>query len=296
VVTDVDLVRRFNRYYTERVGALSDRYLGQERPLAEARLLFEIGASGRPLRELRSRLALDSGYLARLLRSLEQQRLVMVTPDTTDRRARLAKLTRAGSRELASLNQRSDGFVEALLEPLVDDERRRLLEAMNAIYKVLRRAGVTLHYLDPGAADAQRCLHAYASELARRFPEGYEAAHLVATDEIRAHGTCLVAREGDRPVGCGVLKELEQNTDEIKHLWVDPDMRGLGLSRILLVELEEEALRRGKLAVRLDTHPALTEAISLYRTSGYVDIPSYGSNPHAGLWFEKRLDSSMQAC
>jgi DNA-binding MarR family transcriptional regulator/GNAT superfamily N-acetyltransferase len=296
VVTDADLVRRFNRYYTEKVGALGDSYLGRRRPLAEARLLFEIGASGRRVRELRSRLGLDSGYLARLMRSLEQQRLVVVNPDTNDRRSRIAKLTRAGLRELAILNQRSDKFVADLLEPLVDEERHQVLEAMNMIYRVLRRAGVTLHYVDPGAVEAQRCLHAYASELARRFPEGYEVAHLVATDEIRAHGTCLVAREGDRPVACGVLKEHEQSTDEIKHLWVDPDMRGLGLSRILLLELEEEALRRGKLAVRLDTHLALTEAISLYRTSGYVEIPPYGSNPHAGVWFEKRLDISMPGC
>ena len=66
-------VRQFNRTLTRRIGALSDDYLGSGRPLAEARLLFEIGPGGSSVRELRTRLALDSGYLSRLLRTLEAQ-------------------------------------------------------------------------------------------------------------------------------------------------------------------------------------------------------------------------------
>jgi DNA-binding MarR family transcriptional regulator len=292
VVTDVEVVRRFNRYYTERVGALSDHFLGQHRPLAEARLLFEIGVSGRPLRELRSRLRLDSGYLARLLRSLEQQHLVALSAEPTDRRSRLAKLTRLGLRELQSLDERSDRFAEDLLAPFAGEERQGLLDAMEFTYRLLRRAGITLHADDPGSPGAQRCLLAYASELDRRFPEGYETSCLVSASEIRAHGACVVAREGGRHIACGILKDLDEEMDEIKHLWVDPEVRGLGVSRMLLVELEHAALRRRKVAVRLDTHEVLTEAISLYRSSGYAEIPSYGANPHAGLWFEKALASS----
>jgi hypothetical protein len=66
----VDQVRRFNRTVTERAGALSDRFLGLERPLGEARVLWEIGPDGCELRLLRSRPGLDSGSLSRLLRSL----------------------------------------------------------------------------------------------------------------------------------------------------------------------------------------------------------------------------------
>ena len=72
----VEQVRRFNRTVTERVGALNDRFLGLERPLGEARLLWEIGLDGCEVRLLRSRLGLDSGYLSRLLRSLEAAGLV----------------------------------------------------------------------------------------------------------------------------------------------------------------------------------------------------------------------------
>nr|WP_248002057.1 helix-turn-helix domain-containing protein [Streptomyces sp. RPA4-2] len=75
---DVRALRRFNRYFTRRIGVLDDRYLGQDRPLGEARLLFEIG-SGVSLRELRNRLGLDAGYLSRMVRALEAQGLVRVS-------------------------------------------------------------------------------------------------------------------------------------------------------------------------------------------------------------------------
>lgn len=286
---DVEVVRRFSRFYAGRIGALSERYMGQHRPLAEARLLFEIGELGRPLRELRALLGLDSGYLARLLRSLEGQGLVTVTVDPTDRRFRLARLTSQGRREVRVLNMRSDRFTQELLAPLAAGDRARLLEAMGTVQRLLRRAAIRVDPVDPGSVDARRCLLAYASELQQRFPEGYQASDLVPVEYIRANGVYLVAREAGWPVACGVLRHLDDDTDEIKHLWVDPDARGLGLSRVLLADLEAAARERGKVAVRLDTHRALVEAIALYHSAGYTKIPRYGSNRHAGLWFEKRI-------
>src|ERR671939_766870 len=96
-------IRRFNRVVTERVGALNDHFLGRERPLGEARLLWEIGLEGCEVRLLRARLGLDSGYLSRLLRSLEATELIEVSPSPGDRRTRVARLTAAGRRERAML-------------------------------------------------------------------------------------------------------------------------------------------------------------------------------------------------
>src|SRR5215510_9193891 len=96
-------VRSFNRTVTERVGALHDRFLGRRRPLAEARLLWEVGVRGADVRELRARLSLDSGYASRLLRSLERQRLVALEPSRADRRVRRVRLTAAGRAERAEL-------------------------------------------------------------------------------------------------------------------------------------------------------------------------------------------------
>src|ERR687892_1612857 len=89
MVTDqVSQVRSFNRLVTQRVGALNDHYLARDRPLGEARVLWEIGEDGCDVRLLRTRLDLDSGYLSRLLRSLEAAGLVTVDPNEDDRRGR----------------------------------------------------------------------------------------------------------------------------------------------------------------------------------------------------------------
>src|SRR5919197_471158 len=112
--TMVAQVRRFNRTVTERVGALEDRYLARDRALGEARLLWEIGDEGADVRSLRARLDLDSGYVSRLLRSLEAADLVAVGPSDRDGRVRRAHLTPAGSAERALLDRRSDDLAWSL--------------------------------------------------------------------------------------------------------------------------------------------------------------------------------------
>src|SRR2546423_12543105 len=133
----VEQVRRFNRVVTESVGALNDRFLGRSRPLGEARLLWEIGLGGCDVRLLRSRLALDSGYLSRLLRSLEAAALVEVSPSPSDARIRVARLTRAGLRERAALDRRSDELAELLLAPLSAEQQDRLVRAMRDVERLL---------------------------------------------------------------------------------------------------------------------------------------------------------------
>src|SRR4051795_4965691 len=93
---DVPTVRRFNRTVTQRVGALSDQFLSLDRPLAVARLLWEIGAEGGEDVIVRARLAGDAGQMSRMLRALEADGLVTVTPSDADGRIRVARLTEKG--------------------------------------------------------------------------------------------------------------------------------------------------------------------------------------------------------
>src|SRR4051812_20739897 len=122
-------VRSFNRTVTERIGALETSYLARQRPLGASRVLWEIDA-GADVRDLRVRLRLDSGYLSRLLRALEAEGLVTVEADREDRRVRTARLTAAGDAERARLDADSDALARALLEPLSQGQRLRLLQAM----------------------------------------------------------------------------------------------------------------------------------------------------------------------
>ncbi|MGK5684609.1 bifunctional helix-turn-helix transcriptional regulator/GNAT family N-acetyltransferase [Actinoplanes sp. URMC 104] len=283
----IEMVRDFNRYYTQRLGVLNDRYLGQGRPLGEARLLFEIG-DGAGLRDLRDRLGLDSGYLSRLLRSLAGQGLVSVVPHPSDGRGRIATLTPEGRRERAELESRSRDSVAALLEPLTAAQRARLVDAQEQIRRLLRLAAVAVEAVPDDAPAARECLRAYASELALRFPEGYDPAALIAPGTL-GDGTFLLAREDALPVGCGLWQLLAPGVAEIRHLWVSAAVRGLGLGRRLLGALEADAAGRGVREVRLGTHPSLGEAIALYRSCGYREIPPYDSSPYNQLSFAKEL-------
>src|ERR1044071_5509104 len=130
-------VRRFYRALTLRTGALTDSFLGRGRPLAQSRLLFEIGTQGADVRELRSRLDFDSGYLSRLLRSLEAHGLIEVSPLESDLRSRRAYLTTAGLDELQDLNRLGDRFARETLEPLSAAERTRLVAAICEVEKLL---------------------------------------------------------------------------------------------------------------------------------------------------------------
>ncbi|WP_405772595.1 GNAT family N-acetyltransferase [Streptomyces sp. NBC_01538] len=290
---DVNALRQFSRYFTRRVGALDDHYLGQDRPLGEARLLFEIG-DGTSLRELRSRLTLDAGYLSRLVRSLTAQGLVEVSAHSSDSRRRLVRLTPAGRAEIEEQNRRADALAGSLLTGLTAAQRDELTSALAAARRLLRLAAVTVDLVDGAAPDARACLEAYAADLDARFPEGFDASALVRPEEVSGTaGAFFVAYEEQRPVGCGALRRLAPGVGEIRHVWVHPDARRLGLARRLLDALEHAAAKRHLTVVRLDTHTVLTEARAMYLACGYAEIPRYDDNPYAGYWFEKRLAGTV---
>jgi DNA-binding MarR family transcriptional regulator len=285
-------VRRFNRTVTRRVGALDERFLGRDRPLAEARVLWEIGPDGCDVRTLRARLELDSGYLSRLLRSLEASSLVVVEPSARDGRVRTARLTHAGIAERALLDRRSDELAAAMLEPLEPAERERLVAAMGEVERLLTAALVQIAPIDPAHPGAQHCLREYVAELDRRFADGFDPARSISAEarELRPPaGILLVATLHGDPIGCGALKLPEGAPSQLKRMWVAASARGLGVGRRLLAELEAHAARSSSPVVRLETNAALTEAVALYRSAGYVEVPPFSDDPYAHHWFEKRL-------
>ncbi|MEV5944763.1 helix-turn-helix domain-containing GNAT family N-acetyltransferase [Streptomyces sp. NPDC051994] len=294
----IEQVRRFNRTVTERVGVLHERYLGRDRPIGEARLLWEIGEDGQDVRRLRERLGLDSGYVSRLLRSLEGDGLVTVEPQPEDRRVRTVRLTEAGRAERAVLDGRSDELAGALLEPLNQAQRARLVAAMTEVDRLLTAATVTLDAVAPDSPDAQHCLLAYFTELQESFDTGFDPARSLLPDasELRPpRGLFLVARVDGEPVGCAGLKLPPGAPAEIKRMWVAPQARGLGLGRRFLTELEARAAQHGRDVLRLDTNKALGAAIGLYHSFGFQEVPAFNDEPYAHHWFEKRITTSSTA-
>jgi len=321
----MDRVRQFSRTVTQRVGALEDRFLARGRSLGQSRLLWEIGAGGAgqhgtaggagqhntagaagqhgtagggEVRSLRSRLDLDSGYLSRLLRALEADGLVTVDADDGDRRVRTVRLTAAGRAERAELDRRSDDVAESILAPLTDGQRQRLVAAMTDVERLLVASMVRVAVVDPRHPQARHCFREYFTELGQRFDDGFDPGRSIsaADAELRAPaGLLVVATLHEEPVGCGALKLHPGSPAEVKRMWVSPEVRGLGLGRRLLADLEARASALGVTTLRLETNRSLTEAIALYRSAGYREVAAFNDEPYAHHWFEKRIRSARPA-
>ena len=289
----VGVLRGFNRTYTQRIGVLQDSFLGMGRALGPSRLLFEVGdggTAGLTVRELRDRLGLDTGYLSRLLRSLEADGLVEVRPDHDDRRRRRVTLTRRGRTAWRRLDERSDDLARTLVEPLTDRQRGRLTEALATADLLVRAATVHLDETPATDPSAVRAMAAYFAEIGERF--GFEPGDAWEQDaEAMAppEGFFVVASSDGEPVACGGVQRLDDGAAEIKRMWVDRGWRGAGLGSRLLRHLESTARERGYAVVRLDTHSSLGEAIAMYERAGYHAIGRYNDNPWARRWFAKDL-------
>ncbi len=283
-------VRAFNRVVTERIGALHDAYLSRDRPLGASRVLREVG-EGVDVRALRARLGLDSGYLSRLLRGLEADGLVEVSANPEDGRVRVVTLTPAGDAERALLDERSDELAASLLHPLTEARRARLVEAMSTVVRLLTASAVEVREVDARDPDVAYCLRRYFAELSDRAGVPLDPrAEAPNAEEMRAPaGAVYLATLRGTPIGCCGLKFHADETAEVKRMWVDPDSRGLGLGRRLLEQVEGVARVRGVAALRLDTNAHLTEAIAMYRSSGYQEVAPFTDEPFATHWFEKSL-------
>ncbi|MCB2175529.1 MAG: bifunctional helix-turn-helix transcriptional regulator/GNAT family N-acetyltransferase [Actinomycetales bacterium] len=280
-------LRRFNRTYTQRIGALDESFLGTGRPLGISRVLYEIGPQGAAVRDLRDRLGLDAGYLSRVLARLEEDGLVAVRPDPADRRRRLAVPTEAGRAAWQDLEARSERLARRLVAPLTARQRDRLTQALATADLLVRAATVHLREVPPTDPAARAAADRYIAELDRRFPRGF------ALDGPDTEGTFVVATSDGEPVALGGLRDAPEagpDVGELKRMWVHPEWRGAGLGSRMLRHLEAMAATRGHRRLLLDTNGTLTEAIAMYDRAGYRRIDRYNDNPYAELFFSKDLD------
>lgn len=285
-------VRRFHRLVTQRSGALEDSFLGRDRPLGQSRVLYEIGAGGATLRQLRTRIGLDSGYLSRVVHALVAAGLVELESGSEDERLRVARLTPAGLDERAEMERRADAVASSLLDPLSTRQRERLVDAMTEVHRLVRYAGVRIERVDPAGDEARACVDRYFEELGRRFPGGFDPGASLPADPaemVPPRGVFLAASVDGEPVASGAVKWVDGSSGAIKRMWVDDALRGLGLGRRMLGALEDEARVLGLSRLRLETNHTLSEAIRLYTSAGYAEVPAFSDDPYAHHWFEKRL-------
>lgn len=291
MLSDIARLRRFNRAVTREVGALDHSYLGRGRPLGAARVLQLVTEAGTDVALIRDRLALDSGLMSRLLRSLEEEGLVITATDPVDRRRRVARLTPAGAAENAAYRDIGHAAAEATLAR-AGGQTAALLQAMDLIATQLLHDVTEIVEADPDTPEALTCLAAYYGLLVEAIPDLPADKLPLPLPDAAAYrppqGVFLLALSDGMPVGCVSLRPLEGLEAEVKRLWVHPDARGQGLARRLMAALETRARAMGYQRLKLDSNSALTDAITLYRRMGWADCAPYTSFP-ADVWMTKPL-------
>lgn len=163
---------------------------------------------------------------------------------------------------------------------------------MRDVERLLSSASVQITPFDPEHADA-RCCHAeYVAELNRRSERSFDASAGATAfpHEVRPPaGEFFVAYLHREAIGCGAVKHHADAPAEIKRMWIAPGARGLGLGRRLLDTLETCALAGGARIAHIETSAILPEALSLYRSTGWVEVPAFNEEPFADHWLEKAL-------
>jgi DNA-binding MarR family transcriptional regulator/predicted N-acetyltransferase YhbS len=296
--TPTAAVRRFNRFYTRRIGVLHEGLADTRFSLAESRLLWEFAHRERTTAaELARDLGLDPGYLSRLLRGLKDAKLIKSARSEDDARHLHLSLTAAGRRAFAPLDRHSEDGVASLLSPLGDAERAKLLASMRTIERLLddeRRTAASPWLLRPPQnGDIGWVVARHGALYAREYGWDWRFEALVAriaADFIDrfdpAREACWIAEQDGGNVGCVFLVQARdetpaaapiEGTAQLRMLLVEPGARGLGIGARLVDECERFARARGYRRIVLWTNSVLDAARAIYRRAGYVLT---ASEPH----------------
>jgi DNA-binding MarR family transcriptional regulator/GNAT superfamily N-acetyltransferase len=275
----VDAMRRFNRFYTRRIGALQPHYLSSPYSLPQARVLYELGQRGECIAsELGADLDLDLGYLSRLVQGLKRSGLVQGEAAKEDARRVRLTLTPKGRKAYQQLDARSRDEVGAMLASLGASEQTRLMGALQTVEGVLDKKGdnrLTLRAHRPG--DMGWVIGAHGRLYAEEFgwDERFEALVAgIAANFInhldKNHERCWIAEINGEPVGCVFVVRKSKSVAKLRLLIVEPRARGIGLGRRLVEECIAFARAKGYRKLVLWTQSNLVAARTIYRKCGFV--------------------------
>ena len=276
----VEAIRRFNRFYTQRIGVLREGLLQTPFSLTEVRVMYELAHREEPTAtELSKELGLDAGYLSRILRDLSKRELIKKRPSKSDGRQTHLHLTRKGEKEFAALNARSNDEVAAMLSKLPASEQQRVVAAIHVIEEVLgakpeHKVSYLLRPHQPG--DMGWIVHRhgvlYAQEY--RWDEQFEAlvARIVAEfiqnfDSRRER--CWIAEKDAEIVGSVFLVKESKTEAKLRLLLVEPGARGLGIGKRLVAECVRFARQASYKKITLWTNSVLDAARYIYEEAGF---------------------------
>jgi len=278
----IDAVRRFNRFYTQKIGVLGEGLAETQFSLTEARVLYEVAHARHPVTAagLSQLLALDPGYLSRILQGFERKKFLSRKPATHDRRQMQLALTAAGRKAFAALDRRTVQDLRKLLTPVSAVDRRRLSTARQTIHCVLgdqpeqARTPYILRPPRPGdlgwVVEAHGRLYAAEYNYDHTF-EGWVAAlvaKFVENFDPKRERCWIAERDGENVGSVFVVKDSSTQA-KLRMLIVDPKARGLGIGRRLVEECIRFAGDTGYRRISLFTVSELLPARRIYEAAGF---------------------------
>jgi DNA-binding MarR family transcriptional regulator/GNAT superfamily N-acetyltransferase len=305
---DIAAVRRFNRFYTQKIGVLGEGWLHSPFNLTEARVLYEVAhRTDATATELARDLGLDAGYLSRILAAFEKKKLVKRTPSASDGRRYHLSLTDKGRKTFAPLDESTRRDVAALLDSMPPGQRRRTLQAMDAIEAAMAAGtepnGVVLRAPIPGDISLviSRQTRVYCDEY------GWNGEFEVMANEIAMAFArnfdpkwerCWIAERGGEVVGSVFLVKQTDQVAKLRMLYVDAAARGLGLGKRLVEECVAQARAFGYKRMTLWTNDILTAARHIYKAQGFKLVKEerhhlFGKDLLGQTW---ELDLEMKEC
>jgi len=281
-------VRRFNRFYTGKIGVLREGVYRSPFSLTEVRVLYELAhRDGLTATALARELGIDQGYLSRILRGFGRRGYVDKRRSASDGRQSHLALTLAGRRAFAPLNRRSHEEVGALVGALRPADQQKLVQAMDTIERLLggQRTGeravqaVVLRPHRPGDMGWVIERHAQFYHQEYGWDESFEAlvadiaARFIRDFDARRERCWIAERDGAR-VGSVLLVAKSKTVAKLRLLLVDPSARGLGIGRRLVEECIRFARQTGYRTLTLWTNDILHAARRIYEEAGFRLIHS----------------------
>lgn len=296
--------RRFNRFYTQKIGVLDRCYLQSEFSVGEARVLYELAQREETTAsEISANLGMDMGYLSRILGKLEEQQLIRRAPAEQDARQRLIHVTSKGKKAVSTLDSRSQEQAGSLLAELSDSQQASVLQAMSQIRTVLGDSKATNEpYIIRTHRTGDLSWIAYRHAVLYRQEYGWNEAFEALVLEITAHflkhydpgaERCWVAERSGEILGCVLLVRSSKQIAKLRLLLVEPSARGLGIGKRLVEECIRFARDKGYKKIVLWTHSNLSAARGIYQKAGFQLVASdshedFGPRLTAETW-ELRL-------
>jgi DNA-binding MarR family transcriptional regulator/N-acetylglutamate synthase-like GNAT family acetyltransferase len=276
----VAAVRRFNRFYTRRIGVLQEGFLKSPFSLAEVRVLYELAhRQHTTATELARELDLDPGYLSRILQRFFRRGLLDRQRSERDGRESLLSLNAAGRQAFQPLETSQSDEIAALLAQLDEPQQQRLVKAMGTVERLLGDAStdgtpyrVRVH--QPG--DMGWVVRRHGMLYAEEYDWDMQFEALVASIVAKfiqhfdpERERCWIAERDGQIVGCVFLVKASKTVAKLRLFLVEPEARGLGLGKHLVDECISFARAAGYRTVRLWTQSVLLAARHIYARAGF---------------------------